>query len=139
MGDWPDAVYSGPDLWIKDTLFGAASMCFLIHYSEVARGVDAGRIRSPLMLRLLDSPCATGLGAFSYSLYLVHVPMIFVALKSARLLHIHSVGAIIIGFWLIGLPLVLFLAYRFHLIFERPFMSSVARPVRQDRNIVELL
>lgn len=70
--------------------------------------------------RLLSAPWLVKLGVFSYSVYLVHLPLTK-ALDSA-VLHHHLPAAICGIFGII--PLMLLVGYGFHCIFERPFMHA---------------
>jgi peptidoglycan/LPS O-acetylase OafA/YrhL len=96
-----------------DLLFGLGVACLLalMHAggNAPARGVLASR-------------AALWLGLFSYSIYLVHAPIVGV-------LHKYAFGPMdlspLVTFGLtlaIGLPLILALCYGFHLLFEAPFL-----------------
>ncbi len=77
--------------------------------------------------RLLSHSVLVRLGAFSYSVYLVHIPVILVyrhVLGRVSLATHYTLGPIP-QLWLalcFGLPLVLAASYVFHLAFERPFL-----------------
>lgn len=89
--------------------------------------------RSPLRALLSFKPlCAVG--AFSYSLYLIHAPLI--QLIWQYLLHpLHMPDVIMYVLLLaVGTPLIVGIAYLFYLLFERPFIRSgrlVAQAARQ--------
>jgi peptidoglycan/LPS O-acetylase OafA/YrhL len=96
-----------------DLLFGLGVACLLalMHSGGTApvRGVLASR-------------SALWLGLFSYSIYLVHAPIVGVLNK-------YAVGPLdlppLAGFGLmlaLGLPIILALCYGFHLVFEAPFL-----------------
>jgi peptidoglycan/LPS O-acetylase OafA/YrhL len=96
-----------------DLLFGigAAGLLALIH----AGGVVSAR-------RLLASRALTWLGLFSYSIYLIHIPIVSV-------LHKYVFGPMDLsplatfGLTLaLGLPVILALCYGFYLLFEAPFL-----------------
>ena len=70
--------------------------------------------------RALSAPWLVKLGVFSYSVYLIHLPLTK-ALDSA-VLH-HHWPAALLGICVIA-PLMLLLGYGFHLVFERPFMNA---------------
>ncbi|HZO89206.1 MAG TPA: acyltransferase [Chthonomonadaceae bacterium] len=81
-----------------------------------------------LILRLLGARPVVGLGTFSYSLYLVHAPllsMLNMFLKTFWLTPIQIFGLLLV----VGVPLSVGLAYLFHLAFERRFMSGHAKPL----------
>ena len=76
------------------------------------------RASRALVMRALEK-----VGEFSYSLYIVHIP-IFVALVSWRF---HSIKPVSI-FWSMGFFLIaLALAYVFHLLVERPAMAVLSK------------
>jgi peptidoglycan/LPS O-acetylase OafA/YrhL len=112
------AAKQGPE-WVvahffwTDLLFGAgvAGALALIH----AGGLAPAR-------RVLSSRCALSVGLFSYSIYLVHDPIVGVldkyALGPLALSPLATFGVAIA----LGLPLILALSYGFHLLFEAPFL-----------------
>jgi len=103
-----------------DLLLGPAVACWMI---ECSRSIVEGK--SNLVLRLFELPQAIALGTFSYSLYLTHAMVLAVVelclsgISMAPLVKFSVLVAIV-------LPLSLLFAYLFHLIFEKPFMSSPA-------------
>jgi peptidoglycan/LPS O-acetylase OafA/YrhL len=100
-------------------LFGVLVAAFLAHRASIA---ESGDQVSPLF-RVLESPIALKLGAFSYSIYLVHFPFLSLAhnLMIARGMNGHVKLAILV---MVVSPLVLGLSYLFHLAFERPFLPG---------------
>lgn len=112
--------------WVVDPIFGLAAMCLIIYCARASHDFAS----SSLPLRLLASRGAVGLGAFSYSLYLVHFPLLRVILMLSKPLESSPAVQIAVIF-LIGVPMTVSLAYLFHLAFERPFMPSVPRNLRQ--------
>lgn len=66
----------------------------------------------------------TAVGAFSYSLYLIHIPLLSAAGK-----FIHdaqfSMTMTLVWFTLFGLPIALGYAYVWYCLFERPFLRAV--------------
>jgi peptidoglycan/LPS O-acetylase OafA/YrhL len=98
-----------------DLLFGLGVACALaVMYSG-----GSAPARS-----LLTSPGALWLGLFSYSIYLVHAPIVGILDK-------YGFGAMglppLAAFGLmlaVGLPLILGLCYAFHLAFEAPFLRN---------------
>jgi peptidoglycan/LPS O-acetylase OafA/YrhL len=121
---WPEAVVG------KDILVGGATACLLVactrfltrrHETATDQSPET-RGRSPLALRLMESRPAVGLGTFSYSLYLVHAPVLALCQSAIRPLHLPptlGLGLMLI----IGVPLALAVSYLFHLAFEKPFLS----------------
>jgi peptidoglycan/LPS O-acetylase OafA/YrhL len=96
-----------------DLLFGLGIACLLavIHAggSAAARGV-------------LASPAALWLGLFSYSIYLVHAPIVgFLSKYVFGPMDVSPLATF--GFTLVlGLPVIMALCYGFHLVFEAPFL-----------------
>ena len=98
--------------------------------------LSASRPRS-IANRILSHRALMSLGIFSYSVYLIHQPLIE---PLGRFAVRHFSKAIIIGFELVlVVPLMLGLGYLFHLLFEKPFLTaprspevpSVLRPVQK--------
>ncbi len=88
-----------------------------------------------LALRPASSACRAfsqkpfvALGTFGYSLYLIHAPLIQVIVQYLLPpLHLLPTAQ----FWVIeclGVPLIVAVAYGFHLAFERPFVSKPSQP-----------
>jgi peptidoglycan/LPS O-acetylase OafA/YrhL len=103
--------------WI-DLLFGTGIACML----AVMHGGGAARAR-----HVLASPEALRLGLFSYSIYLLHGPL--VGLIDVRVLAPFHLAPLVKFGWLlvIGIPVILVVCYGFHLMFEAPFLH------RRDR------
>jgi len=117
---------------IVEPFVGLAAVSLIIY---CARYLTQGRPgRYPLLLRLLESRGAVALGAFSYSLYLVHYPVL-ACLHTMLNAHNVAQNAEFLTLILVGVPLALLVAYLFHLAFERRFMSAPARtkqPITQS-------
>jgi peptidoglycan/LPS O-acetylase OafA/YrhL len=110
---------------LRDYVLGVAVVCLLIHCAQQG---DRPSQRPSLALRALQTPALVGIGTFSYSLYLVHTPVLAAVALTGRHLELPvTVGYLInIG---VGIPLALLAAYLFYLPFERPFLSAgAARP-----------
>ena len=105
-----------------DILVGLATTCLIVSCTRSAHvaGPDSDK-RPPLILRLLESRWAISLGAFSYSLYLVHVPIVLKLGQWAGS-HFSPVRAFLVE--IAGIPFVLAAAYLFHLAFERRFTAG---------------
>ncbi len=99
----------------SDILIGLTTVCFLIHCTKSQNSFWG--------LRLLQSRAAMTLGAFSYSLYLIHSIVLGLVQYGLNFLHL-SPALFTAAFFALGLPLSVGAAYGFHLAFERPFMSS---------------
>jgi len=107
-------------LVIADTLAGLMAAAALVAASR-AEG------RNPLRAALGWGPLVS-VGVFSYSLYLVHAPLLQVAWQ--YLAHpLGFSGLAELGLLLLtGLPLILGVAYLFHRVCERPFMNTRRAP-----------
>ncbi|MBV9851762.1 MAG: acyltransferase [Armatimonadetes bacterium] len=96
------------------------------------------------VLRLFSWRPLVFLGTFSYSLYLVHYPLItimywvltpthFLSNTLAPLRQAASHFSFMFGFWvLIGIPVIIGTAYLFFLVFERPYLSTRKRETMTD-------
>jgi len=105
----------------------ASFITYLVRSSPLDLGAGKNRLRGFLSSR----PCVT-LGAFSYSLYLIHVPIIVLALTCLGTTKISGDHKFLL-MYLFVMPLCLVLAYGFHLLFEKPFMAPVPKP--SDRSL----
>jgi peptidoglycan/LPS O-acetylase OafA/YrhL len=108
----------GRNMWQSDLLVGVGTASLILYCVRVRQ---ASVPLSPVV-RALEARWVVGLGAMSYSLYLVHYPVIQGGL---RLLQSRgaSVEVILAVQLSLTLGLVLSLAYLFHLAFERRFMN----------------
>lgn len=107
-------------LWFSDTLVGLSTATLLVYCTERIRAGVSSRFVS-----LLESRWPIFLGTMSYSLYLVHAPLLaifYILLDKVHLGPTVKIVALLVG----GVPLVIGCAYIFHRLFERPFMSHVA-------------
>lgn len=112
-----------PNPWYADPILGVAVFCFIVHCHR-SNTKTGGHDRFGIT-RLLESRPALALGAFSYSLYLTHWPVLALThlfLKRQGL----PVTAQFYLLLALGVPLCLGVAYGFHLLFERRSVS--ARP-----------
>jgi peptidoglycan/LPS O-acetylase OafA/YrhL len=76
----------------------------------------AGRVT-----RVLSTPWLVRIGLFSYSIYLVHAPLIHLSWFALRQLGL-SDDLNFLALAVICLPLIVVASYGFHCVFERPFM-----------------
>ena len=98
----------------QDLLAGGAAACLLIDCARNSR-----------MARWLGSRLLVWLGSFSYSLYLVHAPILatlFVVLQAWGASPALTQALLLV----LGIPITLALAYVFYMIFERPFLHQCA-------------
>jgi peptidoglycan/LPS O-acetylase OafA/YrhL len=110
--------------YVVDFAAGAVTCCMLIACTKRLMRTDQ---RPPLVLRLVGSQPIAGLGAFSYSLYLIHHPL----LLAMETVYVKAHFSPLMAYTILltcGIPIVLLCAYVFHLVFERPFMNAPKRP-----------
>ncbi len=87
--------------------------------------VCAHRPRNPLA-RITGSRPLARIGLFSYSLYLIHFPLLYVLWQHVALpMHLGRVATYAL-MATAGVALILLFSYAFYLIFERPFLNSPA-------------
>jgi len=102
---------------VAELSLSVATAAFLILSTRVLE-----RAQSPRFLRALEHVVSAKLGAFSYSLYLVHLPILTVLALWFEP-WCTSALSMFASLSLLGIPLMLISAYAFHVAFERPFMS----------------
>lgn len=111
--------------WYSDPIVGIATICLLIWSTRHQRQHPNNDVSSPIV-RLLGSRQIVGLGLFSYSLYLIHYPLLLFINALLDLLHL-PINTLIGTTLLVEVPLIVLLAYGFALVFERRFL--VARSI----------
>ncbi len=102
--------------WWADVVVGAAVAAFFVASSGM---------RAPLAAQMLSLRPIVILGAFSYSLYLVHGPI--VELAGTAMLRAHAGSVVAAVAYGLLIPLMLAVAYGFYLVWERPFLSPALR------------
>jgi len=105
---------------LKDYILSAMIACVLV-YGTLARDLSASWGFTPF--RLLETPAARHLGAFSYSLYLTHCIVLSQADAWIGAEQVAPATAFVLKA-VVGVPLAVAVAYLFHLAFEKPFMVS---------------
>jgi peptidoglycan/LPS O-acetylase OafA/YrhL len=113
--------------WQKDALTGTAVAMLLVYLARWQLAGSSGNRGKPVIFQLLDTRAAITLGAFSYSLYLVHLPLL-IALEILVSRFVHSGKAHVLIMYVAGTLVALISGYLFHLAFERPFCRPKARP-----------
>ena len=108
-------------VWLKDPLVGAATVCLILHCVRCLTGQVSAWASFPL--RVLESRGAVLLGGFSYSLYLMNIPAMWVLKLGLIPLHPPPVPELIARL-VVGPLWMIAVAYPFHLLFERPFLSA---------------
>lgn len=123
---------------VPDLLIGAATVSAMI---SLTQAVQQGR--RPLALRVLEWRPLVSPGRSSYSLYLLHSPVLALVFLLARGLELGS-GAIQLFILGVGLPVSVMASHLFYLVFERPFLSQrttsnqAGAGVLEDRQIFSL-
>lgn len=107
---------------VTDLFEGLSTTCLLAYLTQMAKKPE-GSPRN-YVLRFLNLRPIVTLGVFSYSLYLVHAPLVLLAATYLRATNF-SLGVNFALMYLVLIPCLVALAYVFHLIFERPFMNSL--------------
>jgi peptidoglycan/LPS O-acetylase OafA/YrhL len=111
--------YMGPHPGV-DMLVGFGTAAFLV---ACTRRLQLG-LRATRLSRILEHRVSTRLGEFSYSIYLVHYPIVavfYMPLLEARVAPVPQFAILVFG----AVPAALVIAYAFHRVFERPFMRRV--------------
>ena len=111
-----------------DVLAGTATACLVIFCTR-ALTVRSGGARTPAVLRLLESAPVAGLGAFSYSLYLIHASILMSLEMIAGVFQASAASRAAMAL-LLGVPLSIALSYGFYRVFERPFVRRQMVEVR---------
>lgn len=92
-------------------------------FSVLMLAVDAKGVVS----RALSTPWLVRVGFFSYSVYLVHAPLMHLTWFWLRSRHL-SADAMFLVLAVVCLPAMLAVSYGFHCLFERPFMRIRRTP-----------
>jgi peptidoglycan/LPS O-acetylase OafA/YrhL len=102
--------------FVSDLVVGVGSVALIVYCTRcLGRGQPSGVVRT------LDGAAPVALGRFSYSLYLMHAPVLatfFLVVKPLQTSPLNSTLLLVGG----GVPLCLLVSYGFYLCFERPFM-----------------
>jgi peptidoglycan/LPS O-acetylase OafA/YrhL len=109
--DTPDGAY-----WPFDLVVGIAIAVYFVASSGTRPG---------MLARFLGSRPIVLLGAFSYSLYLLHGPIVLLAGAALARFHASALASAVAYGLLV--PVVLVLAYGFYRVAERPFLSPALR------------
>ncbi len=112
--------------WI-DVVLGLSMICLLISLeTQGSRWLSWG----------LSWPPLASMAAFSYSLYLIHAPLLQVFWQLVEIPAGLGRPASLALIWLTGVPIIVLLSYVFHLVAERPFTPvprSTRKQVRSQR------
>jgi peptidoglycan/LPS O-acetylase OafA/YrhL len=107
--------------WLTDFFVGLAAASMIVACTK--RITDHAGEPYPILLKVFNHRWAVALGVFSYSLYLVHYPLLALSNSVMSGFHIAPKINFLISFGII-VPLIVAAAYLFHLLFERPFMPG---------------
>lgn len=115
---------------LRDLLMGLAAISFIIYATRVTkRKAEDGRESRNWLLLILNSKWVLWLGSFSYSLYLIHFPLLAIVNDLGEKAGLSSFAIYTIQIF-VGIPMIVITAYLFHLLFERPFLN---RPVNRTQ------
>jgi peptidoglycan/LPS O-acetylase OafA/YrhL len=107
--------------WI-DPIIGLSAVSLIISSASASRQKDTSVFMRKI-LGLLESKFAVGLGAFSYSLYLVH-DLVLHSLGWLIRQHVHNQNLICYSNYLVVFPVMMLSGYLFYLAVERPTMAA---------------
>ena len=127
----PDAQLALRLPWTMDVLIGMVAVSFIIC---CAKALTQGAHRRAWLLRPFESRWATGLGIFSYSIYLMSMPIeTKLTVLFTRVCHSSAMTTLLM--LVVGAPVTLFLCYLFHLAFERRFMRNLSLPEKASGEV----
>lgn len=126
-------------LWYSETLLGLAVTCLIVTCAQavqsdacgqVAGRENGGQSGGSLLLRLFEARVSVLLGVFSYSLYLIHTPLLALVHFSTRAFTPTPLlrYAVMLG---VAMPISIVVSYGFHLAFERRYMSHSPRTEKE--------
>jgi peptidoglycan/LPS O-acetylase OafA/YrhL len=107
--------------WLQNILLGIAVSSLLVYTRLGFRG-NISALAKPVV-HFLETPFLCKIGRFSYSTYLIHYPILrlAVALTALWTSSILVLGGIA---FFVYAPLTVLIAYGFHVRFERPFQKK---------------
>ena len=114
-----------PEIWMCDILMGLAAACFILACANKVMQKPHGI--SDIVVQALSAKPLQKLGSFSYSLYLIHVPVLTILVLVDRAMQLDPVNRPLITtltHLIIGPAIALPAAYGFHLLFEKPFQRK---------------
>jgi peptidoglycan/LPS O-acetylase OafA/YrhL len=107
-----------------ETVSGLVLLCGFMHWHRVQRVLPVARW--PLVLRMLHQRQIMGLGRFSYSLYLVHLPVLATVIGLVRSLGLGEAPTLLLAYCT-ALPLAIAAGYLFFLAVERRCLPTYAK------------
>jgi len=106
----------------EDFVVALATTATLAYCSEIARDPMHRLVPATAVYRIFSHPIPVGLGRFSYSLYLVHFPLVCISVSLASMFGFNfreSLGWAIF----VVIPAIVGISYIFFTCFERPFLN----------------
>ncbi len=109
--------------YVMDTFVGVITAILIMNCTSHLTQLET--VRRPVVLNLLENKWVVQLGVFSYSLYLIHAPILALLHAFIREFQLNFAAglSVMIG---LGAPMCIVLAYIFHILFERRFMTKAA-------------
>lgn len=120
--------------YITDTLAGFTTAFLLVFLTNHC--YQFAQSPKPFLLKLMESPGAVLLGTFSYSLYLIHFPILSLFHLWIRPLHLSAIEQLAL-LLTVGTLISIILSYIFHLLFERRFMPGSPMTLKQAIDAVK--
>jgi peptidoglycan/LPS O-acetylase OafA/YrhL len=108
-------------IWLIDAVVGAAAALLVIAF------VNSKQTASSRVVAAFESPRALWLGAMSYSLYLIHPPILALTNNAGHALKLNSAAQILFVL-AVGSLLSLLAAELFYLAIERHFVTTPTKP-----------
>ncbi len=116
-GDWNH-------LLLSNIVIGLSTTCLLIYCVLSLSNTD--RKYTPFIVKLLNAKSCVYLGSFSYSLYLIHAPVLALFKIVTRYSDLSEIDSAALSFF-IAIPLCVITSYLFFLAFEKPFLVKSKR------------
>jgi peptidoglycan/LPS O-acetylase OafA/YrhL len=110
-----------PYMWVADNfywvdvLFGLAVICFVVSMSSGS---------APRTVRVFSWTPLASAGIFSYSLYLIHAPLLQVLWQAGIEPRGWNRAGQLGALWLVACPLIILFSYGFYRLAEKPFQST---------------
>jgi len=115
----PILTYKRVDIKLLESYAGVLICIILINFTLIEMGAK----KRPVMLKLFNTKFAIYLGVFSYSIYLIHSPL----LGFFNLLILDyslSINIRLLIMFAVFIPIALIISYLFHVLVERRFMPN---------------
>lgn len=123
---------------IHEALVGTATAAMLLIAARQSQGRMPSTGPVALIVGLLECRSVVALGTFSYSLYLIHAPLLALVFSAVSLTHVPAVLSFLLC-EAVGVPICVGCAYVFHLAFERPFLSKSGAKSAKEAEIAAIV